>query len=150
MKKFAFPLEKLRQYRSMLFEQEEGRLQELFSERAALEERRRQLDAEEQRTEAHIRSVTVVPLEELYAMDGFRRWVERQRQQLKTAERELIERTERQRQAVLEARHKVEALEKLKEKRLTHWTAEAARELEANVAELVVARWNRREQNDTD
>ena len=141
MKKFSFRLEKLRQYRFMLFEQEEGRLQELHAERVRLEQQRRELDEDEQRTEARLRSQTVVALEELYAMDGFHRWVEQQRRRMEAEEKELVERTERQRQAVVEARHKVEALDRLKEKRLEHWKAEADRELEAAVAELVVARW---------
>jgi len=45
---------------------------------------------------------------------------------------------------VLRARRDVRVIEKLRERRLAEWQAEADRELEGLAAEVFLARWGRR------
>lgn len=83
----------------------------------------------------------VVEVQELSALDGFRRFAGVERGRLRSAAVTLDGRIEQQRQALLDARRQVEALNSLRERRLEAWRKEMDRETENAVAELVIARW---------
>lgn len=145
MKKFSFPLDRLRQLRQSKLTQQEQRMRALLHERQELERRKAELDDEETSAMNRIRELRVVGVDELVAVDSFRRYAEHERLRLRSAEGELLSRVERQREALIEAQRDVEALDQLRERRLNIWRAEVDKEMERTVAELVVARWNRRD-----
>ncbi|MBI5280099.1 MAG: hypothetical protein HY858_00350 [Candidatus Solibacter usitatus] len=144
MKRFHFPLDRLRAWRQTQFEREEARLAALLAELEALRQHRGQLRAQEAASLASIHASPVVNVAELQTLEAFRRWVRREEVRIKSEEAGLGARIAEQRGAVVEARRKVEGLDRLKEKRLNAWRAEVDRQTEQAVAELVIARWTSR------
>jgi flagellar export protein FliJ len=140
MKKFSFPLEKLRGWREMQRQAEESKLQALVSEQTSLIRMRQSLEEERRRVSAFVERAGL-DSSELLAADRFRGHATRQEARLAAAGRELDARLGAQRKNVLEARQRVEALNHLRESQLTAWRAELDKEQENLVAELVVARW---------
>lgn len=143
MKKFRFPLEKLLHYRRARLAAEQARLERILAEQQVLRERRAALEREDRTVMENLRQLPVLTAAELEAAAAFRRYAQAESVRLLSAEGELASRLERQREAVLEARRAVEVLERLREKKREDWRRELDREMEAQVAELVVARWRR-------
>jgi len=142
VKKFKFALDSVRGFRQARLEEEEARLQMVLAERRELIARGEDLERREVETMDRIRELRVVEVDELMAVDAFRRYAGRERRRLKGAVAEVSGRVERQRDAVVEAQRQVEMLNRLREKRMKAWRAEVDREMEDAVAELVIARWS--------
>ncbi len=143
MKKFRFPLEKLLNYRRGRLSAEQARLERLLAEQAAVERRRAALEREERLVMESLRRLPVLFSSDLAAAEGFRRFAAAECVRLLSEAGMLASRIEAQKNAVLSARREVEILERLREKRLHDWRAEIDKEMEQQVAELVVARWSR-------
>ena len=141
MKKFRFSLEKVRRLREARLESEQALLRSLLAEKGEVEGRWRELDQEETRVMDELRLKKVVEVQELTALEGYRRFAGLERVRLKAAAASLSDRIEKQREALLAARRQVEALNSLKEQRLEAWRKEVDRETENTIAELVIARW---------
>jgi flagellar export protein FliJ len=141
MKKFSFPLDKLRNYRQMRFQQEEARLQRMLAEIQFLEQQRQALLAEEQRAVDRVRELSVIPVEDLVSLDLFRQWSEHERSRMKAAVSELRQQVERQRAVVVQSKRELEMLAHLRDRSQMAWRRAADQELESNVAELVTSRW---------
>ena len=141
MKKFSFPLDKLRNYRQMRFQQEEARLQRMLAEIQFLEQQRQALLAEEMRAVDRVRELTVIPVEDLVSLDLFRQWSEHERSRMKAAVSELRQQIERQRGVVMQSKRELEMLAHLRDRSQIAWRRAADQELESNVAELVTSRW---------
>jgi flagellar biosynthesis chaperone FliJ len=146
VKKFRFSLEKLLHYRQARLAVEQARLDRILAEQRALAERRAALGREERLVMENLRRLPVLTSSELEAAASFRRFARSEAVRLLSLEGELVSRLERQRQAVVEARRGVEALEQLRARKHESWRREVDRELENQVAELVVARWKRGEE----
>lgn len=143
MKKFAFRLDRLLQWRTVEKEQEEGRLQALFSQLEQLDAARRALEQNAELAENSVLRPDVLT-EERQALDGYRRFIAIERQRLLGLRAELETRIEKQRLVLVEAERKVEALNRMRDDKKAEWRAQADKEQEDLVAELVVARWGRR------
>jgi len=143
VKKFSFALDSLRRYRNTLFEQEQTRLQALLLESRRLEERRLQVLEEAAQARQRLRAMAVIPVDQLTALQAFQRFTTEEVKRIGQAKLSLSVRIEEQKLALKLARRNVEALEKLKERRFQAWRAEADREMEAAVAELVIGRFRR-------
>jgi len=141
MKKFHYPLEKVRQWRQIQLDTEQVRLQALLAERRKIEERREQLERDLAASAASLQEGGPLHAEELQALNSFSLFVQDQNIRLKQLARQVGQAIDSQRDTVLAARRGVEMLERHREKRLEQWKAEAGREQENLVAELVVARW---------
>jgi flagellar export protein FliJ len=141
MKKFAFALDSLRRYRNTLFEQEQARLQSLLFEFKKLEDRRVLLLAEVEQSRHRIQTMSIVPVDQLTALQAFRRYADEEAKRIAQMKTSLSGRIDQQKLALRLARRNVEALEKLKERRFQTWRLEVDREMEATVAELVIARF---------
>ena len=146
MKKFRFSLEKLLLYRQARLAVEQACLDRILAEQRALAERRAALEREERLVMENLRRLPVLTSTELEAAASFRRFARSEAVRLLSLEGELVSRLERQRQAVIEARRGVEALEQLRARKQESWRREVDRELENQVAELVVARWKREDE----
>jgi flagellar export protein FliJ len=143
MKKFRFPLERLLNYRRGRLAAEQARLERLVAEQAALERRRAALEHEERFVMESLRRLPVITASDLNAAEGFRRFAAAECVRLLSEAGMLASRIEAQKNAVLSARREVEILERLREKRLHDWRSEVDKDMEQQVAELVVARWRR-------
>jgi flagellar export protein FliJ len=141
VKRFRFPLDRLRAWRQLQLDGECARLAELLAGLDLLSKAREEIRRQERESCARIGSAPVVAVEELQALDAFRRWAGAERGRLRTEEQALQSRITGQRGAVVEARRRVESLDRLREKRLQSWRAEVDRQTESAVAELVIARW---------
>ncbi len=97
MKRFAFPLERVRQWRSLQVDLEFTRLQKLFDDRAHLDqyaaELERQVRKAEYRFAAAVAAGNGVDGGQLSRLDDFHIYANRQRHLL-TAQREEIDRSE--------------------------------------------------------
>jgi flagellar export protein FliJ len=142
MKKFAFPLETARKLRERQTELEEARLQALFTEKQAMENRtvsiQAELEAEHERIEDRSYEAG-----ELARLDGFRSWVTREKQRLRASMADCDERIEAQRAVLVEARRRFQLVDRLKEKSLLEWGRAGAKEQEDLAAELYLARRGR-------
>ncbi|MGJ5817840.1 hypothetical protein [Paludibaculum fermentans] len=132
-------------FRQSSLDQQLIALENALAEARELEERRSALAEEERKATTAVRSLKIVPVQELIALEAFRHWTEKELLKLQ-ADATLVEQKIRERRdAVIAAQIEVESLSTLRQSRLHAWRAEVDRETEATVAELVVARWGRDE-----
>jgi flagellar export protein FliJ len=142
LKRFAFRLERLLQWRTVEQEREEGRLQALFSEAERLEAERIALETRGRLAEESVLRPDVL-IEERQALGNYRRFLSSERQRLMRLRTELQSRIEAQRLLLVEAERKVEALTQMREAKLAEWRSQTDKEQGDFVDELVVARWKR-------
>jgi flagellar export protein FliJ len=144
MKRFDFPLARVRDYRRQQLEIEEAKLQKLRAERLKLEAESSLLEKEAACTRSSLMVTTSAEAMHLVAADRYLRHLAaaQKRQAEKLADWQA--RARKQDAAVVEARRGVRLMEKLEEKQLLKWKAEADREQENLSSELYLARWKRR------
>lgn len=141
MKKFQFPLEKLRSWRETQFDVEEGKLEKLLAQLAHLQQERNNFTnrvAEDRQT---VGCCTAVMSTDLAALDRWLKFSVEEQARLRVKEAQLAKDIAAQREAVLEARRKLEILNSFKDQKKQTWQRELDAEQEAMVAELVVSRW---------
>jgi flagellar export protein FliJ len=143
VKKFAFRLERLLQWRTLEREREEGRLRTLFAELAQLDAARRALERNAESAEESVLRPDVLT-EERQALDRYRRFVASEKRRLLSLRGELETRIEKQRLVLVEAERRVEALSRMRDDKKAEWRLELDKEQEDLVSELVLARWGRR------
>lgn len=142
MKKFTFSLETARKWRERQTELEEARLQSLFAEKQAMENLAQSLQSELESEHRRLED-TSCDAGELARLDGFCRWVMRERQRLKGSAAECEKRIQSQRAVLLEARRQFRLVDLLKEKSLLAWSQASSKEQEDLAAELYLARRGR-------
>ncbi len=142
MKKFAFRLERLLQWRVIEKEHEEGRLQALFGELERLDAARATLERNAEAAEKSVVRPDVLT-EELLALSGYRRFTADQKLKLLRLRADLETRIDAQRRLLVEAERKVEALTQMRDEKKATWRGQADKEQEELVSELVIGRWGR-------
>ncbi len=143
MKRFQFPLERVRKWRQEESELQEMRLRPLCDDLRAIESEQRELASEVDRCRRNVLTQTAVPSEDLAALEKFREYAVRQSRRLEAKRREARARVEEQRQRVIEAHRRFELLERLRAKALTSWTVERDKDQEQLAAELYLAKLGR-------
>jgi len=143
VKRFEFPLARVRDYRREQLEAEEAKLHVLLTERQALETESTRLANEAVETRLSLMVTGSAQSQDLSAMDAYLRHLAgaKRRHALKLIEWQ--ERAAKQQQAVIEARRKVKLMEKLEERRYHEWKQALDREQENLSSELYLARWRR-------
>lgn len=141
MKKFKFPLEKLRSWRQTQFEIEEGKLEKLMAQLAAVHQERTAFMRRVNDDRQAIGSSPAVMSNDLAALDRWLRFSVEEQTRFRTQETRLSSDIAAQREAVLAARRKLEILNRFKDEQKQAWQRELDAEQEAMVAELVVSRW---------
>ena len=142
MKKFHFPLERVRQWRERQIAVEEAALEKLHSQRALLEESRRLLQSEAAESVREAARSGMVTATELQAVDSFRRYAMAECVSIAGKLVEFDQQIEAQREKIREAHRRFELLAKLKERRLQGWQLELNREIEADAGESFLAKWS--------
>jgi flagellar export protein FliJ len=142
LKRFAFRLERLLQWRTLEKEREEGRLQALFAEAERLEAERISLEIGARSAEQSVLRLDVL-IEERQALGNYRRFLSGERQRLLRLRSELESRIQVQRGLLVEAERKVEALKNMRDDKSAEWRRQLEKEQGDFVDELVVARWKR-------
>jgi ATP-dependent Clp protease ATP-binding subunit ClpA len=142
MRRFAFSLERVREWREKQLAVEDAKLERLFAELAAIQTARANIDEEQRHNDESVAEALGVTGVELRALDEFRRFARSERERLMRLENDCCRRIAGQQQVILEAKRKCELLDRLKARKLRGWTAEFDREIEAQAAEAFLAKWN--------
>jgi len=143
MKRFHFRLQSVLKWRFLQLELAEEKLQELFNERQRLEDSRASLEAAKAEAERSVLGAQRVAAYELAALDTHRRWLATQQQRLAEQTEDCKARIAAQRERVRNAERDLKVLEKLKERRLTEWSAAVDKEYQALAEEVYLAQWQR-------
>lgn len=143
MKRFDFPLEKVRQWRHEQAGLEEMKLQRLFGELREIEERRRRVEDELAEASRQIRGQAVPNAVDLVNLDSFRLYTATQVLQIAAIQQQCQVQVDQQRQQLVEARRRYELLDRLKQKALAEWRAQRDKEEEELAAELFLAKRRR-------
>jgi flagellar export protein FliJ len=143
VKRFEFPLARVRDFRQRQLESEEVKLQVLLAERQALASESARLAKEASETRLSLMVTGSAESQDLSAMDSYLRHLaeEKKRHALKVIEWQG--RAAKQQQAVVEARRRLRLMEKLEARRYVEWKAALDREQENLSSELYLARWKR-------
>ncbi len=147
MKRFRYPLESLMRLKKARLENELAKIEQIAAGISLIEERRLALGKESQSASLAVAAAASVDGWQLSALNRFHRYALEENHRLVEARLKSRERLEAQRRMVVEAHKQVRILEVLKEKRLANWRAEADKEQEQLVSELVIAQWNARRSN---
>ena len=144
MKRFHFPLDSVLRWRETAVEQEESKLQSLLAEDQRILRSIEQARMDGVAAEESIRAQREMVSTDLRSLAAFRLHLE---QRLKTLAQRRADQTaliEQQRRAVLEAQRRFQLMVKLRDRRLTEWQYEAARENETFSQEAFLGRWSAR------
>ncbi len=144
MKRFNFPLDRVRRWRLELLNIEELKLQQLRAELKSLAATKRVIQEELAQTQRQVLGQVCVQSSELESLDSFGLHIRGRVRQLEHSEWERGTKVTEQRRKVIEARRKFELLEQLRKKSLGAWKAAAGKEQEDLAAELFLARRSRR------
>jgi hypothetical protein len=140
MKRFTFPLDRVRRWRAEQVSVEELKLQQFRAELARLAGMRQSALTELDRTEKNVLLRPSFDPIELSSLDAFRQHTRRRVLEMESWSRKCAAKIAEQRECVLEARRKRELLERLYEKALDEWRALNDREQENLAAELFLAK----------
>lgn len=146
MKKFTFPLERIRQFRKTQIDLEYVKLQKLFEEVRKLDASVEALHSSVAEAQSSIRASTAgKPMDggELARIDDYQLYVKQQTAVLAKQKQQLLKRVDAQRERLVEARRNFSLLDNLKERALEKWQQEYNKELETLASELYLAKLNR-------
>jgi hypothetical protein len=144
MKAFIFPLEKALDWRRIQLELEEVHYKQQVAAVSGLDRQRAEVEASGIRAEIQVREWRPIVGGDLSALGSFRLYVKSRESEIARLRFEADKKLAEQRKLMLEARRRFTLLERLKERRLTEWTATRNSEVEQIAAESYLARWNRR------
>jgi hypothetical protein len=144
VKSFHFPLEKALDWRRVQLQMEEARYKQQVASVAGLDRQRAETEASGIRAEIQVRDWRPVTAGDLTALGNFRLYVKSRESEIARLRFEAAHKLAEQQKVMLEARRRCRLLERLKERRLTEWTAERDREVDEIAAESYLARWSRR------
>jgi hypothetical protein len=143
MKKFAFSLGRVMDYRQTLERLEEAKLQTLYAELRGIDERKASIHDERTRSERAVREGKHASGLELAALDTFRRFAVAELTRLELKRADCAKRIAAQIQMVAQKRREVRLLDQLRGSRWKAWQREADREIDQHAEEAYLAKWKR-------
>jgi hypothetical protein len=146
MKKFAFQLSRVMDWRSAQARAEEIKLERLHAELRAIDVRDANLKQERAESERALLAAPVATGSELAALDVFQRYTGAERTRIARARTDCNRRIAAQLDVVSVKRREVRLIERIKERRFKSWVAHLGREADQQAAEAYLAKWNRRRQ----
>lgn len=144
MKKFAFPLGRVMDFRRMQARLEEIKLEALYAEMRAFETREAALIQQNAQSEKTLRAAPSVTGFDLELFASFREAMALEHNRLQKARADCRKRIDAQLAVLAVKRRKVRLLEKLKEKRFEKWEKEMFKEIDQQAEEAYLAKWNAR------
>jgi flagellar export protein FliJ len=141
VKKFHFPLERVRQWREKQVAVEQARLEQLHGDRGAIEERIAALGKERAANDAAVVGGGTADALSLRSLDEYRRFARYRHAALERERAECDQRIAAQQAVIMEAQRKVRLLDKLKSRKHKLWSAAFDREIDAQAAEAFLAKW---------
>jgi len=143
VKRFTFPLERVRRWRSEQADLEELKLQQLRAEMGRLESARLSLTAEITGAERRVLDQFSMDAIELTSLGSYRLHMQHRIRELDTRKDQCAAKIVEQRQRVMEARRQAELLDRLRGKALDEWESALNKEQEALASELFLAKSTR-------
>lgn len=143
MKRFEFPLERVREWRLSELDMEMAAAAALALELSRITAERQAIEREREAAERSILAASSVSAAELAALDAFRLHAENAAAEADRRRQDCEQRIVRQRRRILEARQRCELLSRLRQRSLAAWRSGLQREEEALAGELFLARFNR-------
>ncbi len=140
MKRFQFPLERVRRWRSEQASLEELKLQQLRAEAARLAVAKSEIETEAAQSARQVLAQPSIDALELTSLESYRQHLHRRIYQLEDLERQCEGKVVEQRRRVMEARRQFELLDRLHNKAWREWVAEGNKEQEQLAAELFLAK----------
>jgi hypothetical protein len=140
MKRFHFPLERVRRWRSEQLSVEELKLQQARAAKQTLADAKTRVQDELAKSEAEVLSQPSLEALELESLDSFRLYIRGKVRDIENRERQAEAKVVEQRQRVMEARRQFELLNRLHQKAMVEWKAAADKEQETMAAELFLAK----------
>jgi len=144
MKRFEFPLERVRCWRREQAGLEELKLRQLRSEMAGLQAARRQIESDREQSERHVLGQACVDSLSLQSLDSYRQYAAGKMRRLDGRIRQWEAKVAEQLNKVIEARRKFELLDRLREAAHHEWRTALNKEQEALAAELFLAKPRRK------
>jgi hypothetical protein len=144
MKRFRFPLERVRKWRQDQARLEEMRLRQLYSEMRAAEAERKAIVEESESSRRAVIGRQCVTAEELSSLEAFKKYAAEQVRRLDARRRALAASIEEQQARALEAHRSFQLLDGLHDRALNSWAAARDKEQDELAAELFLARWSQR------
>ncbi len=140
MKRFRFPLERVRCWRAEQASAEELKLEQLRAELDRLARERRRVEMEALQASAEVLARPSLDALELTSLDAYRLHL---RQRVREIDYRRAQRTQQiaeQRQRVIEARRQAELLDRLHDQAWKAWSAASDKEQETLAADLFLAK----------
>ncbi len=142
MKKFAFPLERVMDFRRMQARLEEVKLEGLYAELRATDAREAALIAQKTQSENTLRTEKSVTGFDLELFATFREAMTIEQNRLQQARAACRKNIDAQLAVLVVKRREVKLLEKLKEQRFEKWEKEMFKEIDQQAEEAYLAKWN--------
>lgn len=140
MKRFQFPLERVRRWRSEQASVEELKLQQLRAEAARLAGAKSEIQSEAAQSARQVLAQPSMDALELTSLESYRLYLRRRIYELENLERQCEAKLVEQRRRVMEARRQFELLDRLHGKAWREWVAEGNKEQEQIAAEVFLAK----------
>ncbi len=144
MKRFHFELERVRDLRRQQLTAEESKLEALLNERRLLQAGGAKIDAEKIEAERTVFAQPANPAQQLAALSVYKAHLASEKQKLIARQEDSEKRIMGQQKAILEARRRVQLLDKLRERKQAEWQSAFDREQENLAGELFLAKWKGR------
>ena len=139
MKRFEFPLDRVRRWRAEQASLDEVKLQQLRAEAARLVEQKRELEAEaSESVRAVLAQQSIQPIE-LTTLESYGLHLRRRILELENLRRQTEAKVLEQRQRFIEARRQFELLDRLQQKAWREWVASSNKEQEELASEMFLA-----------
>lgn len=143
MKKFEFSLERILNFKRTLYEKERNALAQLRAQRMALEQKKDSTIRQtlEMDAQFRVKAQSGISVEDVSGINYHRNNAERLVKQLSAEMSVLDVAIEKQLQVVVQLDKDVKGLEKLREKQWEEYTAEAMKEEQERVSEMVSSKF---------
>jgi len=144
MKRFQFPLDRVRRWRAGQAALEELKLEQLRERWTKLGEEKRAIEGACAHSQREVLRQPSMEAGDLQSLDAYRLHARTKIRDIEIRERQTEAQVEQQRQRVIQARREAELLERLKRQALDEWRAASDREQETLAAESYLAKRSRK------
>jgi len=139
MKRFEFPLDRVRRWRAEQASVEELKLQQLRAEVSRLSAQKHALEDEASESAREVLAQASINPIELTTLESYGLHLRRRILELENLRRQVDAKVQEQRQRFLEARRQFELLDRLHQKAWLEWVAASNKEQEELAAEMFLA-----------
>ena len=143
MKRFTFPLNRVIDWRRMQARAEELKVEQLYAEMRGIDARAAELNQERAHSEQKLIAAPASTAEDMAALGAFQRFTIAEQRRLDAKRVACGEKIAAQTLALAARRRDARLIEKVKERRLTEWRAQYAREIDQQAEEAYLAKWIR-------